>query len=91
MLPKQALVTQPSVQRLWMFLTVFNPVLSLVARITLTKAYKPVRHLALAIMISQFFLLTPRGDTIVSKDYRGDVPRGGVGVLSPCSNARRHS
>ncbi len=27
-------------------------------------------------MISQFFILTPRGDTIVSKDYRGDVARG---------------
>ena len=27
-------------------------------------------------MISQFFILTPRGDTVVSKDYRGDCPRG---------------
>ena len=26
--------------------------------------------------ISQFFILTPRGDTIVAKDYRGDVVRG---------------
>eukprot|EP00243_Klebsormidium_subtile_P003398 TRINITY_DN16787_c0_g1_i1.p1 TRINITY_DN16787_c0_g1~~TRINITY_DN16787_c0_g1_i1.p1 ORF type:complete len:445 (-),score=122.88 TRINITY_DN16787_c0_g1_i1:208-1542(-) len=27
-------------------------------------------------MISQFFVLSPRGDTIISRDYRGDVPRG---------------
>lgn len=27
-------------------------------------------------MISQFFILTPRGDSIVSRDYRGDVVRG---------------
>lgn len=27
-------------------------------------------------MLSQLFILTPRGDTIVSKDYRGDVVRG---------------
>lgn len=27
-------------------------------------------------MISQLFILTPRGDTVVSKDYRGDCPRG---------------
>jgi hypothetical protein len=27
-------------------------------------------------MLSQFFILTPRGDTIVAKDYRGDVVRG---------------
>ena len=30
----------------------------------------------LSTMISQFFILTPRGDTVVSKDYRGDCPRG---------------
>ena len=24
--------------------------------------------------ISQFFILSPRGDTIIRKDYRGDVP-----------------
>eukprot|EP00039_Didymoeca_costata_P001126 m.49951 g.49951 ORF g.49951 m.49951 type:complete len:448 (+) comp10641_c0_seq1:128-1471(+) len=27
-------------------------------------------------MISQLFILTPRGDTVVAKDYRGDCPRG---------------
>eukprot|EP00051_Salpingoeca_urceolata_P009630 m.116976 g.116976 ORF g.116976 m.116976 type:complete len:187 (-) comp16390_c0_seq11:2613-3173(-) len=27
-------------------------------------------------MISQFFILSPRGDSIVTKDYRGDVVRG---------------
>lgn len=27
-------------------------------------------------MLSQFFILSPRGDTIVFRDYRGDVPKG---------------
>ena len=27
-------------------------------------------------MLSQFFVLSPRGDTIISKDYRGDSPPG---------------
>ena len=27
-------------------------------------------------MLSQFFILSPRGDTIISKDYRGDSPPG---------------
>lgn len=27
-------------------------------------------------MLSQFFVLSPRGDTIISKDYRGDSPQG---------------
>lgn len=26
--------------------------------------------------ISQFFILSPRGDTIISKDYRGDAVAG---------------
>ena len=26
-------------------------------------------------MISQFFIMSPRGDTLIFKDYRGDVPR----------------
>lgn len=26
--------------------------------------------------ISQLFILTPRGDAVVSKDFRGDCPRG---------------
>jgi hypothetical protein len=26
-------------------------------------------------MISQFFVVSPRGDTLIFKDYRGDVPR----------------
>ena len=26
-------------------------------------------------MISQFFVISPRGDTLIFKDYRGDVPR----------------
>ena len=26
-------------------------------------------------MISQFFIVSPRGDTLINKDYRGDVPR----------------
>ena len=26
--------------------------------------------------LSQFFILSPRGDTIISKDYRGDSPVG---------------
>ena len=26
--------------------------------------------------ISQFFILSPRGDVIISKDYRGDSPAG---------------
>jgi hypothetical protein len=26
-------------------------------------------------MISQFFIVSPRGDTLIFKDYRGDVPR----------------
>ena len=29
-----------------------------------------------ATMLSQFFVLSPRGDTIISKDYRGDSPPG---------------
>eukprot|EP00041_Stephanoeca_diplocostata_P004609 m.47741 g.47741 ORF g.47741 m.47741 type:complete len:447 (-) comp15235_c0_seq1:217-1557(-) len=32
-------------------------------------------------MISQFFILTPRGDTVVSKDYRGDCPRGTADIF----------
>ncbi|KAH8091495.1 hypothetical protein JL720_5802 [Aureococcus anophagefferens] len=27
-------------------------------------------------MLSQFFVLSPRGDTIISKDFRGDSPQG---------------
>ena len=27
-------------------------------------------------MLSHFFILSPRGDTIISKDYRGDSPPG---------------
>eukprot|EP01083_Nonionella_stella_P034064 93253_1 len=27
-------------------------------------------------MLSQFFILTPRGDTIISRDFRGDLPKG---------------
>ena len=27
-------------------------------------------------MISQFLVLSPRGDTIIAKQYRGDVVRG---------------
>ena len=26
--------------------------------------------------ISSFFILSPRGDTIVTREYRGDVPKG---------------
>jgi hypothetical protein len=26
--------------------------------------------------ISTFFVLSPRGDTIISKDFRGDIPAG---------------
>lgn len=26
--------------------------------------------------VSQFFILSPRGDTIISKDYRGDAVAG---------------
>ena len=26
-------------------------------------------------MISQFFIVSPRGDTLILKDYRGDVSR----------------
>ena len=26
-------------------------------------------------MISQFFILSPRGDTIVARDYLGNVPK----------------
>eukprot|EP00949_MAST-11_sp_MAST-11-sp1_P004252 g4252.t1 len=29
-----------------------------------------------ATTLSQFYILSPRGDTIVSRDYRGDVPKG---------------
>jgi|Transcript_14990 AP-4 complex subunit mu-1 len=29
-------------------------------------------------MLSKFFVLSPRGDAIISKDYRGDSPRGEV-------------
>ncbi len=32
-------------------------------------------------MISQFFILAPRGDTIVAKDYRGDVVRGTADIF----------
>jgi len=32
-------------------------------------------------MISQLFILTPRGDTVVSKDYRGDCPRGTADIF----------
>lgn len=42
-------------------------------------------QLPLAAMISQFFILTPRGDTIVSRDYRGDVVRGTSACLILCS------
>ena len=31
--------------------------------------------------ISQFFVLSPRGDTIISKDYRGDVVMGGTDIF----------
>jgi hypothetical protein len=29
-------------------------------------------------MISQIFLLSPRGDTIIFKDYKGNVPKVGA-------------
>mmetsp|Transcript_31050 Transcript_31050/g.96061 ORF Transcript_31050/g.96061 Transcript_31050/m.96061 type:complete len:446 (+) Transcript_31050:42-1379(+) len=32
-------------------------------------------------MLSHFFVLSPRGDTIISKDYRGDSPSGATEVL----------
>ena len=38
-----------------------------------TGAHTPSRR---ATMLSQFFVLSPRGDTIISKDYRGDSPPG---------------
>ncbi|KAG5182084.1 coatomer protein complex, gamma sub-unit [Tribonema minus] len=31
--------------------------------------------------ISHFFILSPRGDTIISKDYRGDVVPGGTDIF----------
>ena len=33
-------------------------------------------------MLSQFFVLSPRGDTIISKDYRGDSPPGAAEAFS---------
>ena len=32
-------------------------------------------------MLSLFFVLSPRGDTIISKDYRGDSPAGAVEIF----------
>ena len=29
-------------------------------------------------MISQFFVLSARGDSIITKDFRGDIPRDSV-------------
>ena len=31
--------------------------------------------------ISQFFVFSPRGDVIISRDFRGDVPRGSADIL----------
>mmetsp|Transcript_13229 Transcript_13229/g.39397 ORF Transcript_13229/g.39397 Transcript_13229/m.39397 type:complete len:226 (+) Transcript_13229:109-786(+) len=32
-------------------------------------------------MLSHFFILSPRGDTIISKDYRGDSPQGAAEIF----------
>eukprot|EP00898_Chlorokybus_atmophyticus_P006117 jgi/Chlat1/6506/Chrsp45S05991 len=37
--------------------------------------------MASASVISQFFILSPRGDTIISRDYRGDIPRSSSEVF----------
>merc|ERR1719380_96065 len=32
-------------------------------------------------MISQFYILSPRGDTIITRDFRGDVTKGTAELL----------
>ncbi len=34
-------------------------------------------------MLSQIFLLSPRGDTIIFKDFRGNVPKASAALLPP--------
>ena len=45
----------------------------------------------MAVSISQFFVLSPRGDTIISRDYRSDCPKNTTGVLSWVKLERRRA
>ena len=46
-----------------------------------TGAHTPSRRES---MLSQFFVLSPRGDTIISKAYRGDSPPGAAEAHMKC-------
>lgn len=39
--------------------------------------------------VSQFFILSPRGDTIISKDYRGDAVAGTTDTFFRKASAER--
>ncbi len=41
-----------------------------------------------ATMISQFFILSPRGDTIIMRDYLGNVPK--VHILPKIESMSKH-
>jgi len=38
-------------------------------------------------MISQFFILSPRGDTVITRDYLGNVPKVVTGFAAAAAAA----
>jgi hypothetical protein len=48
--------------------------------------------------VSNFYIMSPRGDTIVSKEFRGDIAKGAAEVFfrkvratESCTAQRRHA